>query len=290
MRIGLTVLLLSVLSGAQADTSIWQVRFGTEGDTPLSVSSDAGLIEFRNDKAVVFTIPAASITAVFHARQQIRRSTQAFDFFEGICCGGTDSHLLSALAFLVAAPFGSSRSEYVEIDWKSKGPGTGTVQLRLAADEYAPFMEWVSRLSGVRWRDLEKERQDAVQTIEQHAGQAFWVSDQAEDMGEYQALLIESDGDTLLYLFRGKVIPKNLISIVPVTEELADNTCVPEQWGRILRGTCRSGKCEVRAILTRKHTYRPGTLPRTYIVDADGLSSSECPAIEQRQRQTDSSR
>jgi hypothetical protein len=101
MRIVPIVLLLAILSAAQTDTRVWQVRFGTEGDTRLSVSNSAGLIEFRNDKAVVFTIPVGSITAIFHSHQQIRRSTQAFTFFEGICCGGTDSHLLSALAFLV---------------------------------------------------------------------------------------------------------------------------------------------------------------------------------------------
>jgi hypothetical protein len=278
MRVVLTVLLLTVLSGAQADTHVWHVRFGAEGETPLSVSSNAGLIEFRNDKAVVFTIPAAAITTIFHARQQIRRSTQAFDLFEGICCGGTDSHLLSALAFLVASPLGSSTSEYVEIGWTSKGPGN--VQLRLAPDEYIPFMNWLSDLSGIRWRDLEQERRDAIQKIEQRAGDAFPVSDQSPNVAEYHVLPIESGGDTLLYLFRGSVTPKNLISIFPVTEEAADNTCVPEHWGRIMRGTCRNDRCQIRAILTPKYTYRPGTLPRTYTVGADGLSRSECPASE----------
>lgn len=57
MRIVPIVLLLTVLSAAQTDTRVWHVRIGTEGDTRLSVSSSAGVIEFRNDTAVVFTIP-----------------------------------------------------------------------------------------------------------------------------------------------------------------------------------------------------------------------------------------
>ncbi len=278
MRIFFTILLLGVLGGAQVtDNRVWEVRFGIDGDTTLWVSSNAGTLEFRNEKALAFTIPAGSITSIFYARQQVRRSTQAYNFFEGICCGGTDSHLLSALAFLVAAPLGSSKSEYVEIDWTSKG--AGSVQLKLPADQYTPFMEWVSRVSGVRWRDLERERQEAVQQILQRESEAFFVSERGSDAIEYKVLALERDGNTLLYFFRDSVAPKNLVWILPVTEEPADNTCVHEPLGKILRGACRGRSCEVRAILRSKWTYRPGTLPRSYTVDADGLSPSECPAI-----------
>ncbi len=280
-----TVLILSVLGSAQTtDARVWQVQFGADGGTPVSASSNSGVIEFRNEKAVAFTIPAASITSIFHTTQQVRRSTQAFNFFEGICCGGTDSHLLSALAYLVATPFGSSKSEYVEIDWTSKG--AGSVQLRMAADEYVPFMEWVSQLSGVHWRDLDREREEAVKQIEQHANLAFPVLDGS--WIRFQALPIETGDHTMLYLFEGKVLPKNLVAIVPVTEEFADNSCVHEPEAEILYGLCRANRCQIQAVLRRNLTYRVGSLPRTYTVDANGLSVSECPAVETQKKQGES--
>lgn len=281
VRTVLAVVLLSVISAAQSVDRVWQVRFGAEGDTPLTASNNAGVIEFRNDKGVLFTIPAASITAVFHSSQQIRRSTQAYNFFDSFCCGATDSHLLPALAYLVATPLGTSRSDYVEIDWTSKGPGS--VQLRLAEDEYVPFMEWVSRLGNVKARDLDREREDVLRAIDQYADKAIPIEYQGPngDRYNYQILSVDSGGDSLMYLFRGHgaVKPKNLLSIFSVTEEASDNTCVHDGSGRIL-GECRGAHCEIKAILTRNYTYRPGTLPRTYTVGADGLSGSECRAVE----------
>ena len=77
----------------------------------------------------------------------------------------------------------------------------------------SPFMDWVSGLSGVHWRDLEQEAKETADKIEQKADEAFWVLDTISDRAKYKIrrpAMDSDDGQTLLYLFRGEWSPRGL--------------------------------------------------------------------------------
>ena len=196
----------------------------------LSVTDNSGVIEFRNKNTVAFTVPARSITEILHSTQEIRRSTKAYNYFESMCCGDTQSELLPMLAAAISAPLGHSKVHYVEIRWYFNGDHA--VALALWKSDYLPFMNWLNQVSGTKWVDIEQEREQALKTIEASAGAAFpvWLSHPAGVASRYSTetylvLPIESQDRTELFFFREKVKPKNIVGILPAVRQWSDNKC-----------------------------------------------------------------
>jgi hypothetical protein len=140
----LLILGLGLAAGGQtinADT--WRVRLADVADHKLlSATDNSGVIEFRNEKTVAFTVPSGSIMEILHSTQQIRRSTKAHRYFEKMCCGSTQSELLPVLVAAISAPFGHSRAHYVEVHCYFNGDHA--VVLELGKNKYLPVLELAS--------------------------------------------------------------------------------------------------------------------------------------------------
>jgi len=266
----------------------FKVTLADGSDAKLVVSDNSGVIEFRNDQAVAFKVPADSITEIIHITERIRRSTKAYDRLEDMCCGSTDSHLLSLLARAIAAPTGHAQNHYVEIHWFHNGDGTLLLELR--KNDYLPFMDWLQQKSGTKWRDLDQERNQALKTIYQRASAAFLApirfpcGDNCIGTYRYRVLALDDRDATELFFFNGEVKPKNLVSIMPVNREWSVNTCVEDV--AVLYGKCHDDRCDIDAILLPTLTYRiakPGQ--QATVSNAEGSGESFCAQLQRRQRE-----
>lgn len=266
------------------NTPAWHVRMTDQGRTKLSAVSNAGKVEFRNGNAIVLAIPAASITDIFHTTDRVRRSSKAYNFFEDRCCGGTSSHLLSALAAAVAAPTGTAKTHYVEVHW-TEDAGRMVV-LELDKDRYVPFMDWLQQLSGTNWRDLEREREHAIKNVTQRAGAAFRVQiryPQGEGivmLSSYSVLPIDDEDNTQLYFFKDSVKAKNLAGILPATRHWSINDCVYD--AEVLYGKCNSSVCDIKAIVLPSATYRIGNSAPLAVAAGAPESDTSCNELEKQ--------
>jgi hypothetical protein len=279
---------LSLAVVAQTTTSrVWTVKLADGSDTELIVTDHSGIIEFRTGQALAFTIPATSITEILHSTQRIRRSARAYNYFERMCCGGTQSQLLPALAAAVSAPLGHSKDHYVEVHWYSNGDGA--VVLQLPKEDYVPFMDWLQQASGTKWVDVEQDREQALKQIKERAGAAFpirlaYPSAAAGDhwtYDSYLALPVDMRGQTQLYFFRDKVKADHVLGIVPVTEEWSENGCA--RGVEVLYGKCGANGCPVEAVLLPTLTYRVMSPPGVIETDAAGHPANDCARVKQQQ-------
>jgi hypothetical protein len=280
------LILQAGLSGAvqTVDVRTWQVRLAEDNAKKLSVTSAAGQVNLLDAHGLVLAIPAGSIYEIFHTTRRERRSTKAYSAMEKVCCGGTSSHLLGALAAAVAAPAGRAKEHYVEIHWY--GAGDNMVVLELAKDEYVPFMDWVQQISGVKWRDVEHERQKALKRVEEHAGTAFVMPKPASQANEgkprhrYLALPIDDNDNTHLYFFEDSVKPSNVVGILPVTRSWSINSCVFDV--EVLYGTCHAEGCEIEAIMLPTLTYRVATPHPITLTRMSPESDSSCLQLQKQ--------
>ena len=273
----LLILQLSALAAAQtAKTPTWQLRLADGSNSKLSVSANGDVIEFRNDHVVELSVPARSITGIVHLTQLVRRSTKAYNSAENMCCGGTDSHLTSFLALAIAAPMGSARTHYVEIDWHEATDRV--ILLELGKGEYRPFMDWLEQLSGTKWRDIAQEREQAMKAMEQRAGNAWQVKVRyPQDSGgyddhSYSVLPLDDNDQTELYFFAGPVKPQTPFGILPVTRVWSMNRCVSST--EVLYGECHKDSCDIEGIMLPTSTYyvlpQKNSIPRDPAADHDG--------------------
>ena len=270
----------AIVAAAQSGSrGSWVVRLADGTDTRLTVSYNSGMLEFRAAKSVAFTIPANSITEILHSTQPVHRSTQVYNYFE-TCCGGTRGELLPVLAAAVARPFGYSRRHYIEIHWYKNGDGASVLEIE--KDEYVPFMDWLQSISGVKWVDVAKEAELALSTIQKHAGGAFPVTIGYPSAESLLALPIDWHDEKQLYFFRGKVEPKNLVGIVPVTEDWSENGCV--SGSEVLYKNCDQGRCEMEAIMLPEATFRVMSPAATTEIHAARDVPSDCGKLAEQEK------
>lgn len=269
-----------VAAGQSVSRGSWAVRLADGTDTRLTVSYNSGELEFRAAKSVAFTIPASSITEILHSTQPIHRSTQAYNYFENLCCGGTRSELLPVLAAAVARPFGSSRRHYVEIHWYMNGDGASVLEIE--KDEYLGFMDWLQSISGVKWVDVAKETEIVLSNIQKHTGGAFPVTIGHPSAESLLVLPVDSHDEKQLYFFGGKVEPKNLVGIVPVTEDWSENRCVRES--NVLYRNCDQGRCEIEAIMLPEATFRVMSPASMTQIDAAADVPSDCVRLAEQEK------
>jgi hypothetical protein len=270
------------------DLRTWQARLAEDNDKKISVTSAAGQINLLDAHGLVVAIPASSIYEIFHTTHRVRRSTKVHNAFEQGCCpeGSThrSTHLLSAVVGALATPAGSAKDHYVEIHWY--GTGDNMVILELAKDEYVPFMDWLRQISGVKWRDVEHERQKALKRVEERAGSAFAVqipypqADGSVTFHKYMVLPLDDNDDTDLYFFEGSVKPQNVVGILPVTRGWSINGCVFDV--EVLYGQCHREVCEVEAIMLPTMTYRVATPRAINLTKVSPESDSSCLQLNQQ--------
>jgi hypothetical protein len=213
----------------------WHVRLadGTRADVIVTLNP-AGNLEFKNDKAVVLSIPSTGITGTFHSTQRITRSKSTYNALDRHCCGATDGSLLPFLAGAIAAPLGHAKEHYVEVTWYSNGDGA--VLLQLSKNDYVPFMDWLQLVSGVKWVDLAEQRENVLHQISQSKGRSFRVRLEDYAAGDkthstfrtYNVVPVDLHGELYLYVFKDEVRPPDLVGILPVEDQWSDNTCVRE--------------------------------------------------------------
>jgi hypothetical protein len=280
----------SLLAAAQTvDVGTWQARLAEDNDKKLTVTSAAGQVNLLDVHGLVVAIPASSIYEIFHTTRRVRRSTKVHNAFDQACCpqgnAHQTSHLLSAVVAALAAPAGSAKSHYVEIHWY--GAGDNMVTLELGKDEYVPFMDWLQRISGVRWRDVEHERAKALKRVEQRAGSAFAVqmpfpqADGSVTFHKYLVLPVDDNDNTDLYFFEKSVKPQNVAGILPVTRGWSINSCVFDV--EVLYGQCHREVCEVEAIMLPTMTYRVATPNPISLIRVSPESDSSCLQLKKQQ-------
>jgi hypothetical protein len=285
----LLILQTGVPAAAQTvDIRSWQARLAEDNDKKITITSAAGQINLLDMHGLVVAIPAGSIYEIFHTTRHVRRSTKVHNAFEQACCpeGSTHhaTHLLSAVVGALAAPAGSAKDHYVEVHWY--GSGDNMVILALAKDEYVPFMDWLQQISGVRWRDVEHEREKALKRVEERAGSAFAVQipypreDGSVVFRKYMVLPIDDNDDTHLYFFEESVKAKNVVGILPVTRGWSINSCVFDV--EVLYGKCHAEVCEIQAIMLPTLTYRVATPSPIALTKVSPESDSSCLELKKR--------
>jgi len=284
------ILQTSLLAAAQTvDVRTWQARLAEDNDKKITVTSAAGQVNLLDVHGLVVAIPAGSIYEIFHTTRRVRRSTKVHNAFEQECCpkGNTHqtSHLLSAVVASLAAPAGSAKDHYVEIHWY--GAGDNMVTLKLGKDEYRPFIDWLQQISGVKWRDVEHEREKALKRVEQRAGSAFAVqmpfpqADGSVTFHQYMVLPVDDNDNTDLYFFEESVKPRNVVGILPVTRGWSINSCVFDV--EVLYGQCHREVCEVEAIMLPTMTYRVATPNPVSLTKVSPESDSSCLLLQKQQ-------
>jgi hypothetical protein len=279
----LLILQTGLLAASQTvDLRTWQVRLAEDNDKKLTVTSAAGQINLLGNHGQVITIPAGSIYEIFHTTHRVRRSKKVHNALDQACCPTTathsSTHLLGAVVAALAAPAGSAKDHYVEIHWL--GAGDNMVTLALGKDEYRPFMDWLQQISGVKWRDVEHEREKALKRVEQRAGSAFAVqlpypqADGSVTFHKYMVLPIDDNDNTDLYFFEESVKPQNVVGILAVTRGWSINSCVFDV--EVLYGKCHPEVCEVEAIMLPTLTYRVATPSPITLTKVSPESDSSC--------------
>jgi hypothetical protein len=178
---------------------------------------------------------------------------------------------LSPLLTAITTPFAFGKTHYVELIWNENG-GHYTV-LEIDKSDYPRFLEWLQRASGIRWLDVDEERQTALEQIQDRAGQAVLVPIRHPtgpevnyyQVNHYAVLPLDDSDDTKLLFFDGQVKPKNLVWMVPVKCNWSMNDCVSDV--AVEYGKCGEKVCEIRAILLRllhigcwHHQLKPQTI------------------------------
>ena len=155
-------------------------------------------------------------------------------------------------------------------------------------EDYLPFLNWLSRLSGKQWLDIDKEREQAIHEIENRSGEAFYIKILNQSPKGAVAistigllvLPVELHGETQLFLFRGEVKPKNLAAILPVTHEWSDNKCVNDS--EVLYNTCDDRGCDLEAILLPTASYHV-TLANPSPVVPGAPAKTDCAKLHDQQ-------
>jgi hypothetical protein len=293
MRTSVAIFLFALALSALAQTATreWHVRLPNGSDAELTVTQNAGNLEFRRQKSLAFTVPVAGISSIFLMTQRYSRSHRANDYFSDRCCPDLPApknasgmapntyllpNLLPMLAEAVAAPLGSSKDYYVEIRWFRNGQGI--TLLKLAKNDYAPFLDWLQQVSGTQWVNIDEERQRALREIEQRKNEAFYLVTGAN---RFRVLPMHMHGETELYFFSDEVKPKNLVHILPVTEGWSDNKCVTD--AELLFRKCNDEPCPIDAVLLPIVTYR--------VIPPEGMdapttepSLSDCEKLSEQKR------
>ena len=286
----LLILQTCVLAASQTvDIRTWEARLAEDNEKKVSVTTAAGQINLLDVHGLVVAIPVGSIYEIFHTTRRVRRSTKVHNAFEQACCpqGNTHqtSHVLSAVVAALAAPAGSAKDHYVEIHWF--GAGDNMVTLELGKDEYVPFMDWLQQISGVKWRDVEHEREKVLKRVEQRAGSAFAMqmpfpqADGSVTFHQYLVLPVDDNDNTDLYFFEASVKPRNVVGILPVTRGWSINNCVFDV--EVLYGKCHREVCEVEAILLPTMTYRIATPNPISLTKVSPESDSSCLLLQKQQ-------
>ncbi len=160
--------------------------------------------------------------------------------------------------------------------------------LTVDKQDYLPFLNWLSHETGIQWVDIDKERAQMIEQVQNRAGQAFYVgfldhapqSDRALSISRFLVLPVEVHNHMQLLLFRDQVKPKNLAGILPVTRVWSDNRCVSDS--EVLYRHCVQDRCDIEAILLPTATYRVEAPPSTTI-DMASQNTNDCAKLHDQQ-------
>lgn len=293
LLIHLIVVTCSAAAFSQTSSqNTWSVRLANDAETSLSVVAGSQDFQIRNGDTLQMTIPMGGVTGIYHMTHPVPRLRTCDEIFWSNCSVESQNTLTSTLLRGMTSPLRASRRHFVEIRWYANRDGV--IVLEVNKDQYLPFLNWLERNSGLRWLDIDEERERLLNEIEQSAGSAFpaTVDYRSTDLADrwitrsYWGLFVERQGGSELLFFAGPVRPKNLVAILPVKPEWSDNTCAVSST-QTLYHDCGNAACGLEAILLPTVTYRVLSPPTTRTVDASGKNESDCSklAIQRKRRQ-----
>lgn len=263
----------------------WHAHLADDSNDDVTISLNSGRIEITGPRGTAVSFPATAVTDIFSTSQAFNRSWRAADYFNQRCCPDsqtvgrpetTSVNLLPMLAAAVAAPFGPMKEHYVEVRWFHNEEGS--IIVKLPKQGNAAFLDWLQHTSGVRWVDLDRERQSILDEIKERANQALSITVHHK---LYRALPIQLHGETQLLFFENEVKAGKLAGTQPVKEEWSDNRCVSSS--AVLYQECGREECPIEAVLLPITTYRV-LRPAAEIVQTATVPLSDCKKLEEQDR------